>query len=73
MSSDDSDEMRKRKAALWRHLVEEAGEPLIEEAASVSVEQAERELAEAGFDVKAERARAEAFLDELAGIPPKKA
>lgn len=50
---------------LWQHLVDEAGEELIEEAASVSVEQAEKELAEAGFDVAAERARAEAFLDAL--------
>jgi hypothetical protein len=52
---------------LWRRLVDEAGEDEIELAASVSVAQAEKELAEAGFDVAAERARAEAFLDELEG------
>jgi hypothetical protein len=34
-----------------------------------SVEQAEKELAEAGFDVAAERARAEAFLVSLEGAP----
>jgi hypothetical protein len=54
---------------LWKRLVDEAGEDEIERAASVSVAQAERELAEAGFDVAAERARAEAFLDELEGRP----
>ena len=48
---------------------DEAGEAAIERAAAVSVEQAEEELAEAGFDVEAERARAEAFLDEYAGGP----
>jgi len=52
---------------IWQDLVDEAGEAAIERAAAVSVEQAEEELEEAGFDVEAERARAEAFLDELAG------
>jgi hypothetical protein len=52
---------------LWRRLVEEAGEDEIVRAASVSVAQAEKELAEAGFDVAAERARADAFLDDLEG------
>jgi hypothetical protein len=54
---------------LWNDLLAEAGESEIDEAASVSVEQAERELAAAGFDVKAERANAAAFLDELEGKP----
>jgi hypothetical protein len=50
---------------LWQKLVDEAGEELIEAAASVSVEQAEKDLEEAGFDVAAERARAEQFLVDL--------
>ncbi len=44
--------------ALWRQLVDEAGEDLVERAVVVSVAQAERDLAAAGFDVAAERARA---------------
>jgi hypothetical protein len=52
---------------LWRHLVDEAGEEEIERAASVSVAEAEAYLTKAGFDVKAERARAEAFLTSLGG------
>ena len=50
---------------VWRQLVDEAGEDEIERATSVSVAQAEKELAEAGFDVAAERAKAEAIIDEL--------
>jgi hypothetical protein len=50
---------------LWQELVDEAGEEEIERAASVSVEEAEAELAAAGFDVAAERAKASAFLDAL--------
>jgi len=50
---------------IWRKLVEEAGEHEIERAARVSVAQAEKELAEAGFDIAAERARAEALLSDL--------
>jgi hypothetical protein len=57
---------------LWNSLLDEAADAEIDAAASVSVEQAERELAAAGFDVKAERARAEAFLDELEGKPTAK-
>ncbi|MGD0526483.1 MAG: hypothetical protein ABSE49_15150 [Polyangiaceae bacterium] len=57
-----------REQLLWRKLVDEAGEELIEEAAAVSVAQAEKELAEAGFDVAAERAKAEAFLASLEGV-----
>jgi hypothetical protein len=56
-----------REELLWQKLVDEAGEELIEQAAAVSVAQAERELAEAGFDVETERARAEAFLASLEG------
>jgi|HubBroStandDraft_2_1064218.scaffolds.fasta_scaffold114369_2 hypothetical protein len=52
-------------AELWRQLVEEAGEEEIDRAAQVSVAQAERELAEAGFDVDAERAKADGLLDWL--------
>jgi len=52
---------------LWAALVDEAGEALIEEAASVSVAEAEAYLRAAGFDVAAERARAEAFLASLEG------
>jgi hypothetical protein len=44
--------------ALWRQLVDEAGEDLVERAAAVSVEQAEKDLSAAGFDVATERARA---------------
>jgi hypothetical protein len=50
---------------IWRQLVLEAGEDEIELAANVSVAQAERELAEAGFDIAAERATAEALLRDL--------
>jgi hypothetical protein len=60
---------RNRDEELWEELLDEAGEALIDEAAAVSVEQAEKELAEAGFDVAAERARAEAFLRWLEGTP----
>jgi hypothetical protein len=62
-----------REELLWQSLVDEAGEALIEEAASVSVAQAEKELAEAGFDVAAERARAEAFLVSLRGAAAEEA
>ncbi len=51
--------------ALWQLLVDEAGEDAIEAAAAVSVAQAERDLAEAGFDVKAERALAVARIEAL--------
>jgi hypothetical protein len=51
--------------ALWQLLVDEAGEDAIEAAAAVSVAQAERDLAEAGFDVKAERAVAVARIEAL--------
>ena len=48
---------------LWQSLVDEAGEDEIALAASMSVAQAAGELRELGFDVEAERARAETFLD----------
>lgn len=51
--------------ALWRRLIEEAGDEAIEAAASVSVGEAERDLAAAGFDVAAERAVAQAWIDAL--------
>jgi hypothetical protein len=50
---------------LWRQLVEEAGEEAIDPAVRVSVAQAERELAKAGFDVDAERAKADGLLEWL--------
>jgi len=50
---------------VWRQLVDEAGEDEVERAASVSVAQAEKELAQAGFDVAAERAKGAALIDEL--------
>ena len=60
--------MSERKHAdLWRELVDEAGEDAIDRAATVSVAQAEAELKAAGFDVAAERAKANAFLDALVG------
>jgi hypothetical protein len=54
---------------VWRKLVAEAGEDEIELAASLPIEDVERELAAYGFDVAAERAKGEAFLAELAGEP----
>ncbi|MGH7439740.1 MAG: hypothetical protein ACRENE_28960, partial [Polyangiaceae bacterium] len=49
-------------------LVEEAGEEAIEEAfASSNVAEAEKVLAEAGFDTRAERARAAVLIAELTG------
>jgi hypothetical protein len=51
--------------SLWRQLVDEAGEDLINEAVAVNVAQAERELAAAGFDVAAERRLAEARIAAL--------
>jgi hypothetical protein len=52
---------------LWRLLVEEAAEDEIEQAAAVTVTQAEAELAAAGFDVAAERATGEALVARLLG------
>jgi hypothetical protein len=51
--------------AIWQRLVDDAGEEAIEAAASVSVAEAERDLAAAGFDVTAERAAAVAQIDKL--------
>jgi hypothetical protein len=50
---------------VWDKLADEAGEDAIERAASVSVGHAERELREAGFDVAAERAKADALMARL--------
>lgn len=60
---------KRKHAKIWKQLVAEAGQAEIDRAASVSVGQAEKELAEAGFDVAAERAKAEALLAELEGVP----
>ena len=56
---------RRTPASLWQQLVDEAGEDLIEQAASVTVAQAEKDLAAAGFDVAAERAIARAHIASL--------
>jgi hypothetical protein len=63
----EADGMSKRKSDLWKKLVAEAAEAEIDAAASVTVEQAEKDLAAWGFDVAAERAKAEAFLVQLEG------
>jgi hypothetical protein len=55
-----------KKSELWKQLVAEVGDEEVERAASVTRAEAEAELRAAGFDVAAERARAEAFLDALA-------
>jgi hypothetical protein len=60
---------QRKHADLWKKLVDEAGEDEIDRAANVSVEQAEAQLRAAGFDVAAERAKANAFLDALEGEP----
>jgi len=66
--------MSERKPAeLWKKLADEAGEDEIDRAASVSVEQAEADLRAAGFDVAAERAKANAFLDALESEAPRSA
>jgi hypothetical protein len=51
--------------SLWQKLVDEAGDDLVAEAAAVSVAQAEKDLAAAGFDVEAERAVARARIASL--------
>jgi len=58
-------EQKPRAVKLWEELVDEAGEDEIEAAANVSVEEATRELREAGFDLEDERAHAESFLSAL--------
>jgi hypothetical protein len=57
--------LKRSPEEIWRRLVEEAGEDEIERAASVSVAQAEKDLAAAGFDVAAEREKADALLRKL--------
>jgi hypothetical protein len=52
---------------LWQHLVDEAGDDRVAQAAAVTVAQAERGLAAAGFDVAAERAVARARIASLEG------
>jgi hypothetical protein len=56
---------RNRAEALWKQLVDEAGDEAVARAAAVSVAEAERELAAAGFDVEAERAIARARIAAL--------
>jgi len=54
-----------KKSELWKQLVAEVGDEEVERAASMTVAEAEAELKAAGFDVAAERAKAEAFLEAL--------
>jgi hypothetical protein len=64
--------MSERKHAdLWKKLVDEADEDEMDRAASMSVQQAEADLKAAGFDVAAERAKANAFLDALESRAPR--
>ena len=55
----------RKNADLWRELVDEAGEDGIDRAVKLSAAQAEAELKAAGFDVAAERAKTDAFLETL--------
>lgn len=50
---------------LWQKLVDETGDALVEEAAAVSVAQAEQELVAAGFDMAEVHGQADAFLASL--------
>jgi hypothetical protein len=50
---------------VWQGLVDEAGDELIAAAEQMSDEDVEKELADAGFDLDAEHAKADAFLDAL--------
>jgi hypothetical protein len=61
----------RRAEEVWQTMVDEAAEDEIDRAAATSVEQAEKDLAEAGFDLAAERARAAAFLAGLGVGQPK--
>jgi hypothetical protein len=61
---------RRNPADLWRDLADDAGEDSIEGSVGVSVAQAERDLAAAGFDLAAERAKATAVLETLGGAAP---
>jgi hypothetical protein len=65
MSNTPPPKRRRTAAELWQHLVDEAGEDLINEAAAVTPEQAAKELAEAGFDLDAEKKAADQFLEDL--------
>lgn len=63
---------------VWRRLVEEAGEDQIDAVLSMSQKQVDAELAIAGVDLGAERAKGETFLEDLVsgaldeslGLPP---
>jgi hypothetical protein len=55
------------RAKLWKKLDDDASEEAIDSAAKVSVEEAEARLKAAGFDTKAERAKAEAAIAALLG------
>src|SRR5271165_4122890 len=52
-------------AQVWRRLVDEAGEDQIAAVLSMSQEQVDAELAGAGFEVGAERAKADQFLEDF--------
>ena len=61
----------RRAEEVWQTLLDEAAEDEIDRAAATSVEQAEKDLAEAGLNQAAERARAAAFLAGLGVGQPK--
>ncbi len=61
---------RRSPEEIRRELVEQAGEDEVDRAAATSGAQARKELAEAGFDLAAEHARAAALLRELGSSAP---
>src|SRR3974390_1426267 len=56
---------RPTAAQVWRQLVDEAGEDEITAGPGGSQEQVDAELAGAGLDLEAERAKADRFLEDL--------
>jgi hypothetical protein len=57
----------RRAKKVWDKLLAEVGDAVVDEAASVTVAEAERDLAKAGFDVEAERRKAAERLRKLGG------
>jgi hypothetical protein len=57
----------RRAKKVWDMLLAEAGGAAVDEAARVTVAEAERDLAKAGFDVEAERRKAVEQLRKLGG------
>ena len=58
---------RRTPAEMWELLVQEAGEEEIAAIEALSDQEVEAYLRANGFDVDAEKAKAEAFLDALGG------